>query len=58
MTNDTIECPLIDEPIEIGACVIYSDIAGGMIKERCLPDKFKVKSDWRDICNNYKYHGM
>lgn len=58
MTNDAIKCPLIDEFIEIGDCVVYSDIARGMIKERCLPDKFKVKENWRNICKSCKYHEM
>lgn len=58
MKNDTIECPLIDDLIYIGDCVVYSDIASGMIKERCLPDKFKAKENWRDICKNCQYYGV
>jgi hypothetical protein len=58
MKNDTIECPIIGEKIETGDCVFYSDVASGMIKEGCIPDRFREKTDWREICKKCKYHEM
>lgn len=56
--EDRIKCPLIDNMIEVGDCVVYSDVASGMLKENCIPEKFKEKNNWRDICKNCKYHEM
>jgi hypothetical protein len=58
MENDEIMCPLIDDTIEIGDCVVCSDVSSGMLKENCIPDKFKDKKNWKDICKNCKYHEM
>jgi hypothetical protein len=58
MENDTVKCPMINDLIEIGDCVVYSDIASGMIKDSCIPDKFKENSNWRDICERCQYHAM
>lgn len=54
--EDEIKCPMIDAMIEIGDCVIYSDVASGMLKESCIPEKFKENENWRDICKGCKYH--
>lgn len=56
--EDSIRCPLIEDMIEIGDCVVYSDIASGMLKETCIPEKFRKKKNWRDICEKCKYHDM
>ena len=33
MENDEIMCPLIDDTIEIGDCIVCSDVSSGMLKE-------------------------
>lgn len=58
MADDMIRCPLIDDMLEIGDCVVYSDVASGMLNENCIPDEFRQKEKWRDICNACKYHEM
>ncbi len=56
--EDQIKCPLIDDMIDIGDCVVCSDVARGMIKEDLIPDRFKKKNNWGDICSACKYHNM
>ena len=56
--EDSIMCPIIKDEIEIGDCVVYSDIARGMIKESCIPEKFRAVTGWREICENCKYHNL
>lgn len=56
--EDKIICPLIDDMIEVGDCVVCSDVSSGMLKEECITDKFKEKKNWKDICKNCKYHEM
>ena len=56
--KDKIGCPLTDGMIELMDCVVCSDTASGMLKEYCIPDKFKQKRNWRDICKNCIYHEM
>lgn len=54
---DNVSCPLVGgEMIDAGDCIENRDIADGNIKERHLPDKFKVKTDWRSICKNCRWH--
>ena len=45
MEGDTIKCPMIDEMIEVGDCVVYSDISSGILKDDCIPNKFKEKNN-------------
>ena len=56
--EDRVRCPLIDDMIEAGDCVVYSDVANEMLKDSCIPEAFKVKEDWREICKNCKYFGL
>ncbi|WP_288683014.1 hypothetical protein [uncultured Eubacterium sp.] len=56
--KDRIKCPVVDGMIEVGDCVIYSDVSSGMLKENCVPEYFKENKDWRDICKKCKYHKM
>ncbi len=49
-----IMCPLVDKEIQDIDCVENSDIANGMFKESNLPDIYKVKKNWREICQNCK----
>ena len=56
--EDSIMCPIIKAEIEIGDCVVYSDIASGMIKESCILENFRAVTGWREICENCKYHNL
>ena len=58
MKSDNVKCPLINENITISECVVYSDVATGMLKEMCIPNEFKKNKNWRDICKSCKYHEM
>lgn len=56
--ENLIECPLVDNHIEIGDCVVFSDVAAGMLKEDCIPKEYRKKDNWREICKNCKYYDM
>lgn len=49
--DDNIFCPLIDNEISCVDCMENRDT-----KEEFIPAKFKLKNNWKDICNNCKYH--
>ena len=49
--EDKIICPLVDSEIEIIDCVENRDI-----KEVCIPEKYKKKENWKDICKNCEYY--
>ena len=58
-TNDVLDsvyCPLIDDVIEDIDCIENWDCIDGFIKLSSLPDKYKVKDDYRDICKRCEYH--
>lgn len=57
MENE-IKRPLIDDMIDVGDYVVYSDVSSGMLKEYCIPDEFRKKKKWKDICKNCQYHEM
>jgi hypothetical protein len=57
-SDDMVLCKLIDDKIEIGDCVICSDVASGMLKANCIEEKYRKKDNWRTICKECKYHNM
>lgn len=56
--EDRIRCPLVDDMIEVGDCVVCSDVSNGMLKENCIPEKFRQKKNWKNICKNCKYYDL
>lgn len=54
---DFVMCPLVGHKIENIDCIENSDAVDGMIKKDSVPERFKVKSDWEEICKNCKWHG-
>lgn len=44
-TADQVKCPLVDDWIAPIDCMENQDI-----KEEYIPDRFKVKHDWKEIC--------
>ena len=49
-------CPLVDEIIENIDCIENRDIIDGFFKLSCLPEKYKAKENFKDICKNCKWH--
>lgn len=57
MENDNfVKCPLVDELIENIDCIENRDAVDGMIKKDNVPDRFKTKVDWKEICKKCKWH--
>lgn len=50
-------CPLMDREIEDIDCMENSDAVDGMIKKESVPDRFKNKTGWEEICKQCKWHG-
>ena len=53
---DYVMCPLVDKEIENIDCIENSDAVDGMLKKDSVPDRFKRKKDWEEICKNCKWH--
>jgi hypothetical protein len=53
MENSEIFCPLVEGYVSIVDCMENRDI-----KEEFIPEQFKIKSNWKDICNNCPYNKM
>lgn len=56
MEDNNVLCPLVDNSIEAIDCIENRDVVDGMIAEESLPDKYKRKSDWKEICRKCKWH--
>lgn len=53
-----IQCPLANEKVDIGFCVVTQDVVDNMLKERVLPEKYRQKHKWKEICKNCQYYGL
>lgn len=49
--EDKILCPLLDDYTTPVDCMETRDI-----KEEFIPELFKKKDNWKEICENCKYH--
>ena len=49
-------CPLVDRMISAVDCIENADVARGMIKPDTMPEEYKAKADWRDICAKCKWY--
>ena len=49
-------CPLVDDIIDAGGCLINSDIVDGMFVEECMLSRFTQKKNWKDICKKCQWH--
>lgn len=56
--EDTISCPLVDEVITSAECIENVDVIDGIMVEESMPDKYKVKEDWKEICRKCKFHDL
>lgn len=52
---DKVLCPLVDEIIDAGDCVVTQDITTGLLKPTALLPEFDAKENWREICKQCKY---
>lgn len=52
----SVYCPLIDDDIKDIDCIENRDCIDGFIKLSSMPDKYKVKDNYIDICKKCKYH--
>lgn len=55
-TPDSIMCPLVDTEIEDIDCIENSSAVDLVLKKESVPDRFKVKPDWENICKKCKWH--
>lgn len=56
MEGNTILCPLVDDIIEDIECIENRDVVDEMTTEESLPNKYKRKSNWKEICRKCKWH--
>ncbi len=54
--EDNVYCPMIDGEIDIADCIENVDVVDGLIIENSLPQKYKQKKDWKEICKKCKYY--
>lgn len=50
-------CPLIDADTNPSDCIENIDIIDGFISDEShIPEKFKTKDNWKELCKSCKYH--
>ncbi len=53
----SLKCPLTDNTIDPIDCIENIDIIDGFISDEShIPDEFKGKPDYKEICKKCKYH--
>lgn len=50
MEEEKITCPLVDGLISPADCMENQDL-----REESIPEKFKKKENWKEVCKNCKY---
>ena len=53
---EQVKCPLVDRMIFDIDCIETSDVARGLLKSDRMPDEYKAKPNWREICVSCKWH--
>ena len=56
MDDRFIQCILVDKKIEDIDCIENREIVDGNLSEESLPEEYKTKVDWKNICKNCKWH--
>ena len=56
MDDRFIQCILVDKKIEDIDCIENREIVDGNLSEESLPEEYKTKVDWKNICKNCKLH--
>lgn len=51
-----VRCPLLDlDLLAASSCVLCSDIAGGLIKDRDINPLFTQIENWKGVCQNCRW---
>lgn len=56
MDDKFVFCPLVNANIENIDCIENRDVVDEMIIDDSMPDKYKQKENWREICKKCKWH--
>ena len=54
--DDRVMCPLIDEKIDPMECVDVVDCVLNPLFLNSLPEKYKAKENFKEICKQCKWH--
>lgn len=49
-------CRLTDTMIQNYECIENRDVVDGMFVETTMPERFKVKADWKAVCKACPWH--
>lgn len=53
---DYVMCPLVDQEVKSVDCIENADAVDGIIQKENVPDRFKKKPGWEEICKKCKWH--
>lgn len=53
---DIVLCPLLNAEIADFECLETQSCADGEIQSDTLPNRYKQHTNWRQICQDCKYH--
>ena len=56
MDDKWVHCPLVDRKIEDIDCIENRDVVDDMIVESSMPDEYKRKENWKEICKKCSWH--
>ena len=56
MEDNYIYCPMVDKDIEDIDCIENRDVVDGLLPEKSLPNIYKKKNNWKELCKNCKWH--
>lgn len=56
MSPNKVQCPLVNAEIKDIDCIENSDSVKGVIVKESVPERFKVKTDWEEICRKCKWY--
>ena len=58
MGSNEVVCPLVDRSIDISDCIENIDCIDGFIVLSSLPEEYRQKNNYIEICKNCKYHDI
>ena len=54
--SNQVQCPLVDREIKDIECIENSDVVRGIQIESAMPEEYKKKTDWKEICKRCQWH--
>lgn len=54
--SNQVQCPLVDRKIKDIECIENSDVVKGIQIETTIPEEYKKKKDWKEICKKCQWH--